>query len=376
MKITNQFLADNSINRGLMQDGKVFVFTGDGGYASTDDATVLKNLLDAGGVAISKNLFDNQSYGEPQPLTSDNTDIGTDVDGKNITRKSVYNILPWLSKFGGADADKLVDAYVKGFIESDGESTAALAEMRFGEGSDAYNRVFINIVDPDTGALRMTETEYLAGLEDFNTILTQNNLAGYAATLGKEKYATLVSLDVAMPEFAKRVKEIKGVLDMVDEELKAATIATYNDYFASQGITAGLDESGLLALAFDPNLNSDILNRRINSAEMGALYEGVTEQQLGLGTVQKLIGAGVKVGQAEKQFEVAALSARLLSSAARRQRRATTLSAENVLEASVLGEQDMVSVIQSIQNQLASASSAALGATKSNTGQVTGLTEI
>ena len=206
MTISNQFLADNSINRGLRQDGKEFVFTGDGGYASTDDETVLKNLLDAGGVAISKNLFDNQSYGEPQPLTSDNTDIGTDVDGKNITRKSVYNILPWLSKFGGADADKLVDAYVKGFIESDGQPTAALAEMRFGEGSDAYNRVFINIVDPDTGALRMTETEYLAGLEDFNTILTQNNLAGYAATLGKEKYATLVSLDVAMPEFAKRVK--------------------------------------------------------------------------------------------------------------------------------------------------------------------------
>ena len=162
---------------------------------------------------------------------------------------------------------------------------------------------------------------------------------------------------------------------MVDEELKAATIATYNDYFASQGVAAGLDEAGLLAVALDPNLNSDILSGRINSAELGAIYEGVTEQKLGLGTVQKLLGAGIKVGQAEKQFEVAAQSARLLSSAARRQRRATTLSAENVLEASIFGDQETLSQIQAIQNQIASASTAVLGARRTQTGAVTGLTE-
>tara|TARA_A100001515_G_scaffold35347_1_gene27564 strand:+ start:2810 stop:3928 length:1119 start_codon:yes stop_codon:yes gene_type:complete len=341
---------------------------------------VKRNELDhfttQAGYTQDKDLAEEQAKAS-QNVNQNTAEAGNDPlkEGAVITRDQVFNVLPWLKKFGGADADTLVDAYVKGFIESDGQVTQALAEMRFGTGSESYGRVFVNIVDPETGALKMTETEYLAGLEDFNTILTQNNLAGYAASMGKEKYATLVSLDVAMPEFAKRVKQIKGVIDMVDEELKATTIATYNDYYASQGVAAGVDESGLLALAFDPNLNSDILAGRVNSAELGALYEGVTEQKLGLGTVQKLLGAGIKVGQAEKQFEVAAQSARLLSSAARRQRRATTLSAENVLEASVFGDQETLSTITAIQNQIAAASSAALGAVRTQSGQVTGLTE-
>ena len=341
---------------------------------------VRRNELDH--LITQANYTQDKGLAEEQSKAATNVNQNTAAAGNDpfkegpvITRDQVFNVLPWLKKFGGTDADTLVDAYVKGFIESDGQVTQALAEMRFGTGSESYGRVFVNIVDPETGALKMTETEYLAGLEDFNTILTQNNLAGYAASMGKEKYATLVSLDVAMPEFAKRVKQIKGVIDMVDEELKATTIATYNDYYASQGVAAGVDESGLLALAFDPNLNSDILAGRVNSAELGALYEGVTEQKLGLGTVQKLLGAGIKVGQAEKQFEVAAQSARLLSSAARRQRRATTLSAENVLEASVFGNQETMSTIQAIQNQIAAASSAALGAVRTQSGQVTGLTE-
>ena len=351
---TKLTMGDDGVQRTELENFKLFA-----GY--TEDKGEAENLAKA----YESNQNQNTATAGSDP----------DKDGAVITREQVFNLLPWLQKFAGNDADTLVDAYVKGFIDSDGLATQALAEMRFGEGSEAYSRVFVNIIDPETGALKMTETEYLAGLEDFNTILTQNNLAGYAASVGREKYATLVGLDVAMPEFAKRVKSIKGVIDMVDEELKAATIATYNDYFASQGVAAGLDEAGLLAVALDPNLNSDILSGRINSAELGAIYEGVTEQKLGLGTVQKLLGAGIKVGQAEKQFEVAAQSARLLSSAARRQRRATTLSAENVLEASIFGDQETLSQIQAIQNQIASASTAVLGARRTQTGAVTGLTE-
>ena len=314
-------------------------------------------------------------YKDERPQSTVDKRDNVEKDGASITRAQVTNLLPWLKRFGGTDADALIDAYVKGYINSDGDSTVATAEMRFGEGSEAYNRVFVNIIDPDTGALRMTETEYLAGLEDFNTIMVQNNLAGYAASVGKEKYATLVGNNVAMPEFAKRVKTVKGVIDMVDEDLKASVISNYNTYYANEGVAAGIDEAGLLAIALDPNLNSDILSGRIVASELGAVYEGVTEQQLGLGTVQKLLGAGIKVGQAERQFEVAAQSARLLSSAARRFRRATTLSAENVLEASIFGNEESQSFIQAIQSQIASASAVNIGARKSQTGAVTGIVE-
>lgn len=339
------------------------------------DRTELENFKLFGGYTQSKSEAEALAKAYEASTSNTTSGVSTDVDGVSITQQQVYNLLPWLKKFGGKDADTLVDAYIKGFIESDGSATVALAEMRFGEGAQAYSRVFANIVDPDTGALKMTEVEYLSGLEDFNTTLVQNGLAGYAAEFGKEKYADLVGKNVAMPEFALRVKTIKGVLDKVDTELKNNIINNYNTYYASQGVAAGLTEEGLLAIAFDPNLNSEILTGRMNASQLGAVYEGITDQQLGLGTVQKLMGAGLQVSQAQKQFEVAALSARLLSSAARRQRRATTLSAENVLEAGILGRQDTMSLIQSIQNQIAAASSATIGAVKGQGGAVTGIVE-
>ena len=352
---TKLTMGDDGVERTQLENTKLF-----GGYTEDKgEAEALKS-------AYESNQNQNNATAGSAP----------DKDGATITRQQVFNLLPWLSKFAGTDGDKLVDAYVQGYIDSDGTAAVALAEMRFGTGKEAYDRVFVNIVDPDTGALRMTEKDYLAGLEDFNTILTQNNLAGYAATLGKEKYATLVSQDVAMPEFASRVKQLKNVIDMVDEDLKVSVINQYNQYYSEQGVSAGIDEAGLLAVALDPNLNSDILAGRIQSSQLGAMYEGVTEQRLGLGTVQKLMGAGLQVGQAERQFEVAAQSARLLSSAARRQRRATTLTAENVLEASIFGDQDTQSIIDVIQNQIAIGSSVAMGGRRTETGAVTGLTEV
>ena len=45
MTISNAFLSNNSINRGLRVDGEIFVFTSDGKYTSTKDEEVLKSFL-------------------------------------------------------------------------------------------------------------------------------------------------------------------------------------------------------------------------------------------------------------------------------------------------------------------------------------------
>ena len=191
--------------------------------------------------------------------------------------------------------------------------------------------------------------KFMANLEYYN-IDRKYKVLQISSSLTREGKSTFIS-NVAYLLSQKGYKTI-----LIDLDLRKPKIHRIYDVENVDGIT-------------------DILSGRINSAELGAIYEGVTEQKLGLGTVQKLLGAGIKVGQAEKQFEVAAQSARLLSSAARRQRRATTLSAENVLEASIFGDQETLSQIQAIQNQIASASTAVLGARRTQTGAVTGLTE-
>ena len=373
MTISNAFLSNNSINRGLRVDGEIFVFTSDGKYTSTKDEEVLKSLLDAGGVAISKNLHDNESYG--QPRTTDDT--STTTDGVSLTRAEAFKLVPWLQKYAGSDANKLVDSYIKGYIDSDGSPTVALAEMRFGESADAYNRVFKNIVDPETGVLKMTEAEYISGLESTLTTLTEYSLGGYASAKGKEVWATLVANNVSAEVYRTRIGTAYDLIKEVDEELKQSIINQYNEYFSAEtGSTVSMDTDSILALAIDPNINNDILSGRLNASELGAIYTGTVGEAIDLGTIEKYIGAGVQTSQAEKLFTQASTSARLYGRLSRKYGRNTNLGkVSTMLDESLFGNELVSGEIKAIAAQSLSEGSAVTGAAKSQTGQVIGLTE-
>ena len=373
MKISDAFLTNNSINRGLRVDGEIFVFTGDGKYTSTKDEEVLKSLLDAGGVAISKNLHDNESYG--QPRTTDDTSTAT--DGVSLTRAEAFKLVPWLQKYAGSDANKLVDSYIKGYIDSDGSATVALAEMRFGESADAYKRVFKNIVDPETGALKMTEAEYISGLESTLTTLTEYSLGGYASAKGKEVWATLVANNVSAEVYRTRIGTAYDLIKEVDEELKQSIINQYNEYFSAEtGSTVSMDTDSILALAIDPNINNDILSGRLNASELGAIYTGTVGEAIDLGTIEKYIGAGVQTSQAEKLFTQASTSARLYGRLSRKYGRDTNLGkVSTMLDESLFGNELVSGEIKAIAAQSLSEGSAVAGAAKSQKGQVIGLTE-
>jgi len=373
MSISNEFLTNNSINRGLTNNGTVYVFTGDGGYEKTNDETELKNLLDAGGVAISKQLHDNQSYGQSTPEPA--SDIST--DGVVLSKNEVYKLLPWLQKYGGADADKLVEAYINGYIESSGDTDMAMAELRFGEGKDAYARVFPNIQDADTGALKMTETEYISGLESTLTALTEYSLGGYASAKGKEVWATLVENNVSAEIYRTRLGTAYDLINEVDEELKQSIINQYNEYFSAEtGTTVSMDTETILALAIDPNINNDILSGRLNASELGAIYTGTIGEAIDLSTIERYIGAGVQTSQAEKLFTQASTNARLYGRLSRKYGRNTDLGKVSaMLEESLFGNELVAGEIKAIASQSLSESSVVTGAAKSQTGQVIGLTE-
>ena len=121
-----------------------------------DDLTGIE--LEGTGLSLDDMLANGytESYDEAlaaaNAMDASSSSPSASTDGTTTTRTQVYTLLPWLQKYGGADANTLVDSYVSGYNNSGGKAEFALAEMRFGKDSkDAYSRVFANIVDPNTG---------------------------------------------------------------------------------------------------------------------------------------------------------------------------------------------------------------------------------
>tara|TARA_Y100000004_G_C8886996_1_gene400248 strand:+ start:16 stop:1140 length:1125 start_codon:yes stop_codon:yes gene_type:complete len=339
----------------------------------------LEHYTKMAGYTVNKEEAEGLAEAYANASTSSASDSVTTVDGKTTTRSQVYTLLPWLQKYAGADANTLVDAYVKGYNESGGSAEFALAEMRFGKDSgEAYKRVFANIVDPDTGALKMTESEYISGLEKVLTTLTEYGLNGYASAKGKSVYATLVANNVSPESYTNRVKLVHDrVINRMDDELKTSIINQYNEYFTqATGTPVSMGNESILAIAIDPNINEDVLAGRLNASEIGAVYTGVTGDALDLGSVQRLTGVGVTTQSAERQFATASATAKILARMQRRQRRDVTLGkAMGVLEAQLFGDESITTQIQLVQAQNVSSSSVQAGAAKAQTGGVIGLTE-
>jgi len=359
------------------------VVADDSKYIVGDDGirrNELEHLTKKAGYTVNKDEAEGLAEAYANASTSSSSKSDTTVDGKTTTRTQVYTLLPWLQKYAGADANALVDAYVKGYNESGGSAEFALAEMRFGKDSgEAYKRVFANIVDPDTGALKMTESEYISGLEKVLTTLTEYNLNGYASAKGKSVWATLVGNNTSAESYTNRVKLVHDrVINRMDEELKTSIINQYNEYFTQvTGTPVSIGNESILAIAIDPNINEDVLAGRLNASEIGAVYTGVTGDALDLGSVQRLTGAGVTTQSAERQFATASATAKALARMQRRQRRDVTLGkAMGVLEAQLFGDELISGQIKAIGAQALSASSVQVGAAKSQTGGVIGLTEI
>ena len=340
----------------------------------------LEHFTKMAGYTVNKDEAEGLAEAYANASTSSSSKSDSTVDGKTTTRTQVYTLLPWLQKYAGADANALVDAYVKGYNESGGSAEFALAEMRFGKDSgEAYKRVFANIVDPDTGALKMTESEYISGLEKVLTTLTEYNLNGYASSKGKSVWATLVGNNTSAESYTNRVKLVHDrVINRMDEELKTSIINQYNEYFTqATGTPVNMGNESILAIAIDPNINEDVLAGRLNASEIGAVYTGVTGDALDLGSVQRLTGAGVTTQSAESQFATASATAKALARMQRRQRRDVTLGkATAVLEAQLFGDELISGQIKSIGAQALSSSSVQVGAAKTQTGGVIGLTEI
>ena len=270
------------------------------------------------------------------------------------TIKQVEQLVPWLSQSGN-----LLQVYQDTWAET-GDANFALAAVR---DSEDYDTIFPGNKRAD-GSVRHSESEYKAIESGYKNVLSENGL-NYKTF--ENKFATLISGAVSVAELSQRVGLVRRAIDENPDSDKV--LEFYRDNY-------GIDmtKEGLLAASIDPGVSEEIFARRITMAEIGAEAK-VAGAEISFGTVSELASAGVTEEQAASLFTQAVEEEKTLSSLAAAQGR-EDLTTEEVVRSQALNDGETRKEIARILQQSAAESSIQTGARKTQTGAVSGLTEL
>lgn len=380
-EITNEFLAENSINRGLLyteDDGGnvVYVFKNDE-YIAARTAEELTDALSGGGVAIAENLFENESYGETDTTTGDTGDdldlggffekldttlnnfaVGDREDEPDFvpTPKQIEDLIPWLSGKGG-----LLQTYTNAYIET-GSADFALATVR---NTEEYGLYYPGIKRSD-GSLRMNEAQYEQTREGYYRILLENDLNPLVFEEAG-KVASLISGDVSVPQFKTRIESARNAFidNPIAEEIKSYYQANFN---------MDLSDNAIFAASLDPDISIAILQNQIAQSELGA-EAALKNLDLSTEQAQRMIQAGITQQGGMRFFARASDYIQQLNRLRIAQGRTNEIDLDNVIGSDITQDPAAVREQQRILQQQASESSVVTGAFKNQQGQVAGLTE-
>ena len=270
------------------------------------------------------------------------------------TLKQVEQLVPWLAKSGN-----LLQVYQDTWSET-GDPNFALAAVR---DSEDYNTIFPGNKRAD-GSVRHSESEYKAIESGYKNVLTEN---GLNFKTFENKFGTLISGAVSVQELSQRVGLVRRAIDENPDSDKV--LEFYRDNYGIE-----MSKEGLLAASIDPGISEDIFARRITMAEIGAEAK-VVGAEISLGTISELASAGLTEEQAASLFTKASEEEKTLSSLAAAQGR-EDITTEELVRADMLNDAETRKEVSRILQQSASESSVQVGARKSQTGGVSGLTEL
>ena len=341
---------------------------------------------DLDGLVIDRDVLDNykaNGYTEDEqeaiaastePGGSNYTGTATDTEeGTNsaYTSQQVQVLMPFLTKLNPIEGQKLIDAYVQGFIET-GQDSFALAQMR---NCESYAKVFPGITRDD-GSLRMTEANYLQNKEAVLIHFNEFGIGGYGAQVIDNLFPSLVENNVSPDEIASRLAVTDRQLGNLSAEQKRNILSTYEDFYSTElGEAIQLEDASLIPLVIDPEINASVLNRQLNVAKIGNQYAVAAGAQASRTAIETLVGAGLQASEAQRTFQAAVDRALITSRVARSQNRAASPTALELVETQLLGDDDTRTLLRNIEAQAASESTVATGARRAQSGAVIGLTE-
>jgi hypothetical protein len=302
--------------------------------------------------------------------TTDSTPI-KEEDLSPYSREQAKVLLPYITKLDPVRGEKLIDSYTQGFIDT-GKPEFALANMR---STVEYSEMFEGIKRPD-GSLRMTEAQYLQNKEAVAIHLQEYNLGGYAKENLDVIFPKLLANNVSPDELRNRVKAVSDTITSLPEEQKAQVLGQYSQYYSDElGENVEVTESALVAIAIDPEVNAQILSKRLNVSQISATFERVTGEDIDYNAVQRLVSGGMTAQRAASEFETATARAMTASRLARRFRKEADFTALEFAEMGAAPDTEFSQQISALAGQAESASSVQIGAKKTQEGAVTGLTE-
>lgn len=196
--------------------------------------------------------------------------------------------------------EPLLQVFLAGYVEH-GDTGLALAQTRT---SDIYEQYYPGNRRED-GTVRMTEPEYQSYRDYFEATLASINVN---PELFRDRFPEILAGDVSPAEFASRVDAIYERVVSQAPELRS---------FYAQQYGLDLTDSALVASVLDPDIGTQILNRRISIAEVGgeAALRGFG---IDLNLANTLVQAGVDRPAAQEFFGQAAAQLPILDVLARR----------------------------------------------------------
>ena len=342
------------------------------GYEIGDDPDKLKEFEASGYTTnLDEATAASKLAGEQNFEGSDPVDSSVDNDAVVQTVEQTKVLLPYLTKLDPVRGDKLIKAYTEGFNET-GKPEFALASMR---AAPEYDEMFSGIKRAD-GSLRLTEAQYLQNKEAVVIHLNEAGLGGYAKEKIEVLFPTLLEGNVSPNEFKSRLDSVRKGITNLDATLKENVMTQYTQYFESElNESLPVTDEVLLAIAIDPEATTDIINRRLTVANIGARFQISTGEELTADQATMFLSAGLVPTKATPLFETAAARALTASRLARRLNRDSQYSAAQLAEAELTKDFATQQDLTKLSAQAKSQSAVATGAAKSKGGAVTGLTE-
>lgn len=263
--------------------------------------------------------------------------------------------------------DELYNALLDAYVETNGDIDLAWSEVRFGKHKGLYDQFFPGN-RRDDGSLRYTESQY------------RQVEGGYANTLRdfglnpstfQSRFGDMIAGEKSVQEFAGQVAAVYAGLVNASEDVQAKFQSWYGvDY---RGFTGDpTTDAGMLVMALDPDLGTDVLNRRISLAQIGGEASRFGFDR-SLERVTELAGYGMTRESAANVYGQAAEALPSLNAMARRWNDYDPDFGIGEFEDMTLGDAEQKRRVRRLAAQETSAFSPDTGFVRSEDGGVEGL---
>ena len=288
-----------------------------------------------------------------------------------LTQQGLANLKTELqNKYGSSLPDELLTILATEYVDSGNDIIEATTKMRQ---SAAYKKTFAGNLNPDGITVKYSESEYLNIVDAYKRKIESLGVNA-DLVMTSERQQKLIENVVSPDEFGTRLSALYNQVVTAIPQVKE---------FYKTNFDRDLTDVEILASAIDPKVGQDIISgaigardvlaQRIIRAEIGG-QAAAAGYSISQSQAEALRQMGISGEQAQQAFQQAG---RLAGIAARQGRQLGATKAEAAIEIveGLSGQEAEQRRLEKLVPQQQSQSAVQLGATRTQTGAVTGLIE-